>query len=107
MSERPKRLEGSRYNPADPDNRFPWGPVDAVHKIGQYAIVEYRQDLSTFSTRDYSDHGRTLYRPYIDGKDTCRSFESLDDALVGAIGYRHEGPNGSAAFYFMRMTGQG
>jgi hypothetical protein len=102
---RPERLRGPRTGPDGQE--FPWGPIDQVHEIGPYQIVEYRHDMSRTTARDYSDHGRGQFHPFIDGKDTSQSFDSLDAALVGAIAYRHEGPDGSAAYYFMRMLGEG
>lgn len=99
--QRPERLRGPRIGP-DGD-RFPWGPIDQVHEVGPYQIVEYRRDMSNFAGSDYSEHGRVQFHPFIDGKDTSRSFDTLDAALVGAVAYRHEGPNGSADWYFMRM----
>lgn len=103
MSTRPEKLKGPRPDPGRPDSRFAWGPVDMIHVVGEYQVVEYRKDMSTFLSGDYSDHGKTFFHPYVNGKDTSMSFESLDAALVGAVAYKHEGANGSAGFYFMRM----
>lgn len=90
-----------------PDGRvFPWGPIDAIHCVGPYAIVEYREDRSTFTpASSWQNHGRTLFAPYLDGRSVSESFLSLDSALVGAVAYRREGPNSQAAHYFDRMTG--
>lgn len=103
---RPERLRGPRTGPDG--QKFPWGPVDRVHEVGPYQIVEYRRDMSTYGLgSDFSEHGQVMFHPYLDGKDTSQSFDSLDAALVGAIAYRHEGPNGAAGYYFMRMLGEG
>lgn len=105
-TERPERLRGPRMGPDG--QRFPWGPIDQVHEIGPYKIVEYRRDMSGFGrSSDYSEHGKTQFHPFIDGKDTSHCFDSLDAALAGAIAYRREGPNGTAGYYFMRMLGEG
>lgn len=102
---RPEKLRGPRIGPDG--ERFPWGPIDAVHEVGPYQIVEYRRDMSNAGQVEmYADHGTTCFHPYIDGKDTSHSYPSLDAALVGAIAIRAEGPNGRAATYFMRMIGQ-
>ncbi|WNV83112.1 hypothetical protein [Umezawaea sp. Da 62-37] len=100
---RPRPLIGRRTGPDG--RKFPWGPITAVHEIGPYAIVEYRRDASNTSKRAWADHGSTYFHPFIDGRDTGLGLESLDSALVHAIGYRAEGPNGRAADYFMVMIG--
>jgi hypothetical protein len=103
--ERPAPLPRTGLQAPD-GKRFPWGPIDAVHVMGPYAIVEYRNDASgnTFQREVWAEHGQTRFHPYIDGRDTSCSYRSLDSALVGAVAYRREGPNGRAAFYFDRMT---
>jgi hypothetical protein len=92
-----------------PDGRsFPWGPIVRIHKVGPYEIVEFLVDRSNHSPHQPEaliDHGTTAFHPYIDGRDTSRSYWTLDSALVGAVGYRREGPNGRAATYFDLMTG--
>lgn len=100
---RPEPLRGPRTGPDG--KRFSWGPVDAIHRIGEYAVVEYREDTSNFRQPEvWARHGRTVFHPYIDGRDTHRSYLTLDSALVGAIAIKREGPNGQAADYFDRMT---
>lgn len=85
---------------------FPWGPIDKVHVIGSYQIVQYRVDASNMTgLRAGQDHGLTRYHVIVDGHSTSTSYETLDAALAGAIAYRHEGPNGRAATYFIRMIG--
>lgn len=105
----PARLTGSRTN--GPGGRpFPWGPIDRVHEIGDIQIVEYRRDLSNFISTSpsnpdpYAAHGHTEFHPFVNGNDTHTWFRSLDSAVVGAIAYKREGPNGQAAGYFNRMT---
>ncbi|MFN2347095.1 MAG: hypothetical protein ABR616_15455 [Dermatophilaceae bacterium] len=104
MRSTPAPLAGNR---AAPDGtRFTWGPIDAVHTVGEYQIVEYREDRSNFRrAEEWDGHGRTLFHPYIGGRDLHRGYLSLDSALVGAIAYKREGPNSRAADYFERMTG--
>lgn len=103
---RPERLAGPRIAP---DGRqFAWGPIDAIHTIGEYQIAEYREDQSNHSASQpwcWERHGRTLFHPWIAGRDMHASFLTLDSALVGAIAYKREGPNGRAARYFDLMTG--
>jgi len=103
MTQKPQYLPGDRTSP---DSRtFPWGPIDAVHRIGNFQIVEYRSDKSNSTQSEYwHEHGETMFHPYINWKDTNRSYTSLESALVGAVGVVREGPNGRAAEYFDRMT---
>lgn len=81
--------------------RYVWGPASAVHEIGEYAIIEYQERASSNPKPDWVS--RVLFHGYVNGRDTHQSFESLDAALVGCIGYKHEGGNGRAAGYFMKM----
>lgn len=71
--------------------RWVWGGWIDVHTIGQYSIVEYK-----------SKSNETLFHPYVNGKDTNIGFDSMDEALTGAIAYKYEGPNCHAHKYFMR-----
>jgi hypothetical protein len=99
---RPQPLIGPRTAPDG--KRFPWGVIDEVHEVGPYQIAQYRKDASTYAHESaWVDHGKTMFHIYVEGKDACQSFWTLDAALVGAIAYRAEGPNGQAAEYFMRM----
>lgn len=72
---------------------YPWGEVIKIHCIGEYQIVEARKD------------NETHWHGYIKYKDTNTAYSSLDEALVGCIGYKFEGGNGKAAMYFTRMIG--
>lgn len=78
------------------------GDIIAVHTVGEYDIVEYLHKPAGNS----EDKTRKLhFTPYINGDRTSHSFMSLDAALVGAIAYKHEGPNTRADGYFMRAIG--
>ena len=68
---------------------YSWGRVLKIHCIGKYQIVK------AIKNDELHWHG------YIDYKDTNISYSSLDSALVGCIGYKHEGANGKAAMYFL------
>jgi hypothetical protein len=101
---RPEYIAGSRTDPYG--MRFPWGPITEQHQIGNYTILEFLEDTSTYNDPvAWARHGRTLYHVYVDGKNTSVSALSLDAALAGAIAYRREGPNSHAGDYFMRMVG--
>lgn len=77
------------------EREFKWGNVIKIHCIGEYQIVE------CFYKRDKKTH----YHGYINYNDISRSYLSLDSALIGCIGYKHEGGNGKAAMYFEKMIG--
>lgn len=86
---------------------FTWGEVKEVHVVGDYQIVEYHPRASTESghiTRDI-DRNKTQFHPYINWEDTSHGYGSLDEALVGVIALKAEGPNGQAARYFCKMIG--
>lgn len=94
---RPEPLRGNRTAPDG--SRFPWGVITQVHKVGSYQIVEYRED------EVWDSHGMMLFHPYIDGRDTCHDYHSLDAALIGVIAYRADGPNTRADRYICKMLG--
>lgn len=75
------------------EREYHCGRVVKIHCVGDYQIVE--------ATKDQKIH----YHGYINYKDTNTSYYSLDSALVGCIGRKHEGGNGKAAMYFCKMIG--
>lgn len=75
------------------EREYHWGEVVKIHCVGEYQIVE--------AIKDQKMH----YHGYINYKDTNTSYYSLDSALVGCIGRKHEGGNGKAAMYFCKMIG--
>ena len=77
------------------EKEFTWGNVIKIHCIGEYQIVEY------IDKRDK----KIYYHGYINYSDTNCAYLSLDSALIGCIGYKHEGGNGKAAMYFEKMIG--
>ena len=77
------------------EEEFSWGRVVKIHCIGEYQIVEYV---------DRRDH-TTRYHGYINYTDASNSYSSLDAALVGCVGCKHEGRGGRAAMYFEKMIG--
>ena len=71
-------LETVRQHPG----RFPWGPVQQIHDIGPYTIVE-------FLTRGVDPAEGPSFHVYVDGKSTNHSTDSLDSALLVAIGRKN------------------
>lgn len=84
-------------------HRFPWGVIQTVHRIDQYAFVEYFK-YAPGSARNLT--GRTAYSVFVNERSISRSAYSLDEALVIAIAYKRDGQNSRAAHYFMKMTGK-
>ena len=83
--------------PIGDETEFTWGPVVAVHRIGPYAIVEYRPGIYENSrhTGAYEPE-RTRFHPYTrndDGKwkDTSQSTHTLDVALLVCMAVRKHG----------------
>jgi hypothetical protein len=91
-------------------DRFPWGKVIAEHRIGDYLIIEYFGHKFNGPCQVFDENGKPAYEnvpsfhTYIKGKDTNRSYPTLDQALVGTIADRYEGLNSRAADYFWKMV---
>lgn len=98
-----ERLTGHRTAPDG--SRFTGGPIQDIHEIGPYAIVEYRDDRRRLPVADQAGHGRTLFHVYVNGADSHRGYFSLDEALLGAIALRNEGANTRADLYAARLLG--
>lgn len=86
--------------------RFPWGPIDKLHTIGEYLIAEYRQDYSTMGgCFDAREHGATRFAIAINGEDKRRIYYTLDEALVGVIAIKHNDFGTHADQYACRVLG--
>ncbi|WP_405057078.1 hypothetical protein OG474_30620 [Kribbella sp. NBC_01505] len=83
---------------------FAWGPIDKVHAVGPYKVVEFRADV-TFVSSIGLTHGLTYYHPVLTDVYTLIRHETLDEALLCAIAHSHEGKITQAASYFMKMIG--
>jgi hypothetical protein len=88
---------------------FTWGEMVSVEAVGEYHIAIYhpwkaeKSEAGVSYEQDVPNEDKILYHGWVNGKDTCQSWESLDAALAGCIAYKHEGPNHGAGAYFMRM----
>lgn len=86
-------------------NPFPWGTIIETHVLGEHAIVEYVRDQPVFAHGEYvQPDGAHQFHPYLDGRDTCRSAETLEKAIVISLAYKYDGPNSQAASMFFRMV---
>ena len=90
---------------------YVWGNVTIVHRIGDYAVIEY------ISNRG-NDEGQTFFHPALwtdefkqhhnnafYWQDTNHSYHSLEAAIIGVIAYKFDGLNSQAAGYFCKMIG--
>lgn len=76
-------------------SEFVWGEIKNVHLIDDYQIIEF-----------YDRDDEKRYQSYVNFKDTHCSYESLEEAIVGAISYKYDGCNSKADIYFWRMVGR-
>lgn len=82
------------------------GPIVNAFTIAEYQFLEYSELSFAIGDKYKTLTGRTYFTTYINGKGTRHSHDSLDAALVGVISYKHEGPNGRASDYFMKMISE-
>lgn len=86
--------EGTRY----------WlGPVVAVHAIGEYAFLEYKEKVHAPNPDAGTIKDNSCFSIFVDGDSIGRGASSLDSAMVTAIAYKHDGCNTRADAYFMLM----
>jgi hypothetical protein len=93
--------------------RFTWGAVQKVHRVGPYAIVEYlsNEQGSSFAFKDRAVTDRRAFSIFVDGYDVGHSYGSLDKALLACVawraderlGGRNRAANSRAATYMARM----
>lgn len=86
------------------------GEVVAVHTIGRFDFVEYWHEPA--SNSDPGQQAKLAFASYVDGKSTSNSHGSIEEAMVYAVAYLHDGGgetrgNTRAAWYFMAMIGAG
>lgn len=101
------RIPGPRVNPHS-DKPWHWGPTEWVCDLGEYTVMAYRQDRSTFKLSDQRDHGKLCYVAWVYGAELDVTWESLDEVLVDMVRFKYEGPRGSsgprATEYFLKMV---
>lgn len=83
---------------------FAWGEFIKIHRIGEYALVEYYpHEFKNCCSTGKIDYSKIRYSCYINENDICHSRDSIDSALAQCIAYKHDGCNTQAADFFMRM----
>lgn len=87
--------------------RFVWGQILEIMDIGPYSIASYHPHQNKDGRISMKiDDSRTQFHGWLDGQDTGRAWHTLDEALVGLVAFRAEGPNSRAAEYFSKMIAQ-
>ena len=87
--------EGARY----------WlGPVVAVHTIGGYAFLEYKEKVFSPNPDAGTIKANTCFSIFIDETHIGRCAPSLDMAIIIALANKYDGPNTGADRYFIRMV---
>lgn len=76
---------------------FSWGHIDEIHIIGDIQIVEY--------TSKCDKKSEFRFHVYVKGEDVCQDFNSLDAAILGALGYKYDGVNSQFARFSTKMLG--
>lgn len=73
--------------------------------FAEHVIVEYHPvifDENGFGTGEH-DMETTEFHVYTNGKDICKSSDTIEWAVVAAIAVKYDGINTRADNYFMKM----
>ncbi len=85
----------------DKRHGFTWGKIVQIHRIGEFQIVEYHDELER-SHPSYPEFEKVPYfHPFVSGKDTSVCGDTLEQALVIAISCKAKYPR--AAEHIIRM----
>lgn len=79
------------------NDNFVWGEIQKVHTVGDIQIVEYASR---------HEDNKTQYHIYVDGKDSRLASNTLDEAILGALGFKYDGRNSQFAYFALKMLGQ-
>ncbi len=86
------------------DGKNYWlGPVVKVHTVAEYNFLEYEHKHFCPHPKAGQLSGEHHFSIFINGDSISVGTNSLDEALVQAISYKHAGPNSQAGSLFMRM----
>ena len=75
--------------------KFVWGSIKNIYTVGEYDILEYED------TDHGIPNGEIMFHPYIKGRDTSHSYETLEEAMAGMIAIKMDGWNTRADQYFI------
>ncbi len=83
-------LHEVKNNPVE----FSWGEIIKFYELEEFTIASFFPNNAG---------KRILFHVWVDKKDIGMYFDSLEEALIGAIAFKHEGFHSEAARYFMKM----
>lgn len=72
---------------------YTWGDIINIHCISDFQIIEAIR----------KDDNETHFHAYHNYLDTCTSYRTLDEALIGVICKKYEGPNQRLSDYITRI----
>ncbi|MCP3966664.1 MAG: hypothetical protein GY718_09990 [Lentisphaerae bacterium] len=83
---------------------FVWGKIVEIYTIDDYDIAVFHPlfYINGKAINDVYDEHVIEYHGWVNGRDTCRSWPTLDEALAGCLSYKYEGANGKADIYFIK-----
>lgn len=76
---------------------FVWGKIESVYSIEDIQIIEYEPREGAVNK----------YHPYVGGEDTGLRCNSLDEAVLAALGFKYDGINSRFDYYAAKMLGLG
>lgn len=68
------------------------GRIQNLYRILDYIIVEYQDEIKTY------------FAVYVNKKLTNELYDTIEEAMVGAVAYKYEGPQSQALKYFFKMV---
>lgn len=88
-------------------SNFTWGKLIKLHEIGDYTIGEYHPRITKGCELTHKiNYDEKEYHCWINDEDINISADTLDNALILAIAYKHDGCNSHAGEYFIKMIKQ-
>ncbi len=85
---------------------FTWGEIIKFYELEEYTIASFYpkwNDVKNEERKSYHKGKRIYFYAWVNKKSVGMHFNTLEEAIVGGIAYKHEGPNSQALLYFMRM----
>jgi hypothetical protein len=83
---------------------YTWGNIIKIHEMPDYAIIEYHPWIvKGVTVTRIGNEDKIMYAGYVKGKCINETWNTFDDAIIGCIAYKYEGPNHMAEYYFTKM----
>lgn len=70
---------------------------DHIINNGEYIILEVNHQIAS------EPHPYHIFHTYLNFRDTCKGYESLDSAIIGLLDVKYQGNNSQAHMMFERM----